>query len=189
MPNTLALWHAEHVNFCRLLDILEEQQTLFHKGGAPDYALMLDIMFYMTHYPDAFHHPKEDRVFAIIKERKAGAGPAVVELTEQHARLKAGGEALVHMLDDIVNGSIESREQFDAAARDYVTSFRSHMRKEEAEILPLAAGLLRDSDWSAIDDSIRHIVDPMFGPHAEERYASIRRQIAKQAVSAVTTAR
>ena len=67
MPDTLALWHAEHVNFTRLLNLLDDQLSLFHDGGSPDYALMLDIMFYMTHYSDVLHHPKEDLVFAKIK--------------------------------------------------------------------------------------------------------------------------
>ncbi len=70
MPTTLALWHAEHVNFAKLLNILDGQLMLFHGGRSPDYELMLNIMFYMTHYSDVLHHPKEDLVFAKIRERE-----------------------------------------------------------------------------------------------------------------------
>ena len=35
MSDPIALWHAEHVNFATLLDLLERQLELFHKGGLP----------------------------------------------------------------------------------------------------------------------------------------------------------
>jgi hemerythrin-like domain-containing protein len=181
MSDSIALWRAEHANFATLLDLLERQLDLFHKGEKPDYELMLDIMFYMTHYPDVLHHPKEDLACARIKERDVNARPIVDELTEQHARLKDFGDALVRALDDIVNGSITAREHVEVPGRAYVADFRNHMLHEETAILPLAAKLLRDRDWTAIDAAIRHIDDPLFGKNGEERYAALRRQIAREA--------
>src|SRR5450631_818910 len=117
MPDTLAQWHAEHVNFAKLLNVLEAELDLFHKGDSPNYELMLDVMFYMTHYPDVLHHPKEDLAFAWLKDREASVGPTVDVLSEQHARLKNSGNALVVALDDIVNGSITLREHVEAPGR------------------------------------------------------------------------
>ncbi len=180
MPDSIAIWHAEHANFATLLDLLEGQLDLFHKGESPDYELMLDIMFYMTHYSDVMHHPKEDLAFAKIKERDVSACPIVDQLTSQHLRLKECGDALVHALDDIVNGSITSRQQLEVPGRAYVTDFRRHMDTEETAILPLAAKLLRGRDWAAINAAIRHIEDPLSGTSGEERYAALRRQIARE---------
>jgi len=59
MSDSIAVWHAEHVNFATLLNRLEAELERFQEGGVPDYELMLDIMFYMTHYPDVLHHPKK----------------------------------------------------------------------------------------------------------------------------------
>jgi hemerythrin-like domain-containing protein len=53
------LWHADHVNFGRLLNLLEGELRRLHDDRSPDYELMLDIMYYMTHYSDVLHHPKE----------------------------------------------------------------------------------------------------------------------------------
>jgi hemerythrin-like domain-containing protein len=181
MSDSIALWHAEHVNFAAVLDLLEAQLDLFHKGEPPDYELMLDIMFYMTHYPDVLHHPKEDLAFARIKEREIGARAIVDELTGQHARLKESGDALVHALDGIVDGTITSREHVEAPGRTYLTDFRSHMLMEETAILPVAAKLLSDGDWAEIDAAIRHIDDPLFGENVEKRYAALRRQITRGA--------
>ena len=178
MHDVIALWHADHVNFARLLNLLEEQLELFHAGKSPQYELMLDVMHYMTHYPDALHHPKEDLLFARVRERAESAGPIIDELTKQHARLRESGRELVHNLDDIVNGSMASRELVEAAARAYVMHFRNHMRVEETEILPLATRLLGASDWASVETAIRHIDDPLFGAKSEQRYAALRRQIA-----------
>ena len=155
MPDTLAQWHTEHVNFAKLLNILEAELDLFHKGDSPNYELMLDIMFYMTHYPDILHHPREDLAFAKIKAREKSAGPTVDELSEQHAQLRKIGEELVSGLGDIVDGSIAPRESVETPGRAYVASFRRHMRTEETKILPMAAKLLRDNDWSEIKAAIQ----------------------------------
>lgn len=189
MSDSIATWHAEHANFATLLDLLEGQLDLFHKDESPDYELMLDIMFYMTHYSDAMHHAKEDVTFAKIKERDATVGTIVDALSGQHQRLKECGSALVQALDDIVNGAITSREHVEAPGRAYVAEFRRHMDTEETAILPLAAKVLRGKDWAVINAAIRHIDDPLFGKHGEERYAALRRQIARKAQAPRTTTR
>lgn len=180
MPDTIAQWHADHVNFSKLLDLLEDRLGHLDDDHSPEYELMLDIMYYMTHYADVLHHPKEDLVFAKLKQRGGTAAAKIDQLLEQHVTLKAAGEQLSRDLDDIVNGSIVSREHIDASARAYLTKFRAHMQVEEAEIIPLAARLLVHGDWVAIDAEIRHIEDPLFGARTDERYAAIAQQIARQ---------
>ena len=95
--------------------------------------------------------------------------------------MKRDGNALVVALDDIVNGSITSREHIEAPGRAYIAAFRSHMDSEEAEILPLAAELLQDGDWAAIGAAMLQIDDPLFGKNSEARYATLRRHIAHDA--------
>ena len=189
MPPTLALWHADHVNFAILLGLIEEQLAVFNDGGSPQYDMMLDIMYYMTHYSDVIHHPKEDLVFAMIKERERGVAQRVDELTNQHAQLKRFGEELVRDLDDIVNGSIVSRAHVETAAHAYLNTFRRHLDIEESEILPLAARLLADKDWAAVEDAIHHFEDPLFGSRTDERYAALRQQIGRDAKAAHTERR
>ena len=84
MNDPLAFWHEEHVNFAKLLNLLEGQLNLFHRSQTPNYALMLDIMCYMTHYPDLLHHPREDRAFELVKQRVPSLGSLVDELMAEH---------------------------------------------------------------------------------------------------------
>jgi len=180
VTDALALLREEHVNFGRLLDLLDAELALFHQGHSPNYELMLDIMFYMTHYPDMQHHPTEDLAFAKLTRRDARLRPAVEELTRQHELLKESGAKLVLELEDIVNGSIVPRQEVERPGKAYVENFRSHIDREEAELFPIAARLLRAQDWSAIEEKIERREDPIFGKRAEKRYAAIRHQIAKE---------
>jgi hemerythrin-like domain-containing protein len=175
----IAHWHAEHVNFGRLLGLLEAQLDCFHRGDAPDYELMLDIMYYMTHYPDQIHHPKEDLAFARIVAREPRMRAAVDELLRQHDWLRESGAELVRVLDDIVNGSVVARERVEAPARAYLAGFRGHVQKEETDVFP-AARALTAADWTAINDAIAHRDDPLFGKTTEQRYVALQRHIARQ---------
>ena len=182
MTDNIARWRAEHINFARLLDLLEGQLDLFHKGDAPSYPLMLDVMYYMTHYPDLFHHPKEDLAFAKVREREASAKAVVDELMGQHIVLRESGGKLVEHLDGIVNGAaILARESVEAPGRTYVEYFRNHMHKEETELFPSASTVLRKEDWAAIDAVMHDRQDPLFGKTVEKRYEALQRQIAREA--------
>jgi hemerythrin-like domain-containing protein len=183
MSLTLALWHADHVNFGTLLNLLEREVAIFHDGDAADYALMLDIIHYMTRYSDVIHHPKEDLVFGIIRKRDRNAANRVDTLCGQHATLRALGQELARDLDDIVNGSITPRERIEARAREYVTTFREHMRAEEAEMLPLAARMLDETDWASIDEAIDRVEDPLFGSRTQARFVALRDEIRRQGVA------
>lgn len=55
MTSTIDALQKEHTDFAKLLDLLEAQIGAFHRGERPDYDLMLDVFYYMTHYPDRFH--------------------------------------------------------------------------------------------------------------------------------------
>ena len=180
MSDPIALWQAEHINFASLLDVLEGQLDLFNRGKPPDYGMMLDIMFYMTHYPDVLHHPKEELAFARLKAREPGSGTILERLSEQHAHLRHSGNALVIALDDIVNGSITRREHLEAPGRAYIAELRSHMEIEETQVLPLAQKLLSDEDWASIECSSLRVDDPLFSKTGGERYAALRRQIARE---------
>lgn len=60
MAKPITAWHADHANFARLLRLLERELVSFHGGDQPDYALMLDIVYYLRHYPDAVSGPPTD---------------------------------------------------------------------------------------------------------------------------------
>lgn len=183
MNNPVAVWHEEHAKFAKLLNMLEGQLNLFHRSQQPNYALMLDIMCYMTHYPDLLHHPREDRAFEIVKERVPSLGWLVDELMAEHEVAIRNSAQLVSDLDSVVDGAILSRESVETPGREYIAHFRHHMSREEADLFPIVAKTLNARDWAAIDASIKPAPDPLFGANAPTQYEVLRREIAGEAAA------
>lgn len=181
MLNDIDKLLKEHIDFAKLLDLLEAQIGLFHRGERPDYDLMLDVFYYMTHYPDRFHHPKEDLAFARLAERDPGTRPAVEELARQHRVIAESGAQFLDNLNAALAGAMLKRESVEIPGLEYVTFYRAHMKMEERELFPLARTLLRDDDWHGINNAIESMEDPLFGPQVGERYRTIHQQITRMA--------
>ena len=179
MTNDIDKLQKEHTEFTKLLDLLEAQLGLFHHGEQPDYDLMLDIFYYMTHYPDRFHHPKEDLAFARLVERDPEIRAKVEELARQHQVIALSGARFLDNLDAALTGAMLSRQSVEIPALEYVTFYRGHMKFEERELFPIARVNLRDEDWAEINATMDPGEDPLFGQTFDERYRAIRRQIAR----------
>lgn len=173
MADIIQQLQKDHLNAARLLDLLEVQIGTLHDGENPDYLLMLDVMRYMTHYPDLFHHPREDVVFKKLKQRDASARPIVDSLVEEHKALVEKGLQFYECLYTVVSEVTVPRETLESQGRDYIAFLRSHMDKEEGEVFPLAAKILREKDWAEIDTAMELEEDPVFGKVVEEEYRAL----------------
>lgn len=177
MSNQISKWKAEHADFIRLLDILKSQGGLFHEQAEANYGLMLDIVYYLTHYPDRFHHPREDIAFAKLVERDASVRLRVRELTGEHKVIASSGRRLVEQLNGILAGAILEREAVEVDAATYIVYYRQHMAREEADLFPRVEGFLSNADWKAVSDAIPLEADPLFGRKVGQRYQQLHQQI------------
>jgi hemerythrin-like domain-containing protein len=150
MVDPIAAWHADHVRFARLLDVLEQEVARFHAGESPDYDRMHDIVQWLREYSDTAHHPREDVAF----ERMAAHDPTlrlqINRLLQEHRVIAHAGQALLELLDGAAGGATLPRTDIEAAADTYLVYYRNHMATEEREMLPRAAKLLGDADWAAV---------------------------------------
>lgn len=177
MDNPVRMWHDEHARFERLLDFLDTQMAYFHEGGHPNYDLMRDIVHYLKHYADRFHHPREDVAFAILAKREPTLAPVIKRLMQEHRVINSAGEALYKFLGDILEDNVIRRDQVETAAATYFVYYRRHMKAEEAEVLPAAARLLDNDDWAAVATAIPPGADPLFGSDVAATYRNLRAQI------------
>jgi len=150
MANPIVEWHADHVRFVRLLDMLEKEVALFHSGEQPNYELMRDIVLWLRHYADGVHHPREDLAFERMVQRDPDLRIPVNRLLQEHRIIAYAGESLLERLENAANGGFAPRAELEAAAATFLAYYRSHMATEEGMILPRAAELLRDADWAAV---------------------------------------
>ena len=179
MSEVIVQLRQDHVNFSRLLDLLYAQLDLIHDGRTADFELMQDIMSYMTHYPDRFHHPLEDLVFVKLREHSGVADSALETLENEHKGLADKGEQFLNSLESVVDGALTRRDTLEAQGRDYVAFLRFHMDREEGEVFPLAEKLLSKADWTQIASEIALHEDPLFGSVVAEDYRALYRYISQ----------
>lgn len=180
MDDPLARWHAEHVNFAALLDLLELQLAAFHAGDRPDYDVMVDIIQYLRSYSDLVHHPREDVAFTRMAERDAALSPVLSRLMQEHRVIAWAGEALLRRLEESASDAMVSRSEVEAAAATYLVYYRHHLNTEEREVLPKARGLLGEDDWKAVVAAGPAIDDPLIAEVAEARYRGLADWVSKR---------
>ncbi|MFA5913604.1 MAG: hemerythrin domain-containing protein [Sterolibacterium sp.] len=178
MSDSIALWHAEHRHFSRLLDLLERQVVAFHADNQPNFELMLDLVSYLRYFPDRHHHPREDVAFSRLAERDPQIRTMVDQLLQEHRVIAAAGSELLKYLEQVVDDVVVERAKVEAAAATYLVYYRRHLALEDRDIVPRAEQLLTAADWEAVVAAIPHGADPLFGEDCEPRYRELRRQIA-----------
>lgn len=177
MVDPVAVWHAEHMRFASLLDFIEQQMAAFHAGRDPDFELLRDVVYYLHHYADRYHHPRENVAFARLVSRDPWMGLPIGRLLQEHRVLEAAGKALLEHLDAILEDAVIPRETVEAAAATYLVYYRHHLATEEAEVLPRAARILKPDDWAAVAAAIPAVPDPLFGDDVAERYRELRKRL------------
>lgn len=177
MADPVAVWHAEHMRFASLLDFIEQQMTAFHLGQDPDYDLLRDVVYYLHHYADRYHHPRENVAFARLVSRDPWFGVVIGRILQEHRALENAGATLLKHLDDILEDVVIPRETVEAAAATYLVYYRHHLASEEAEILPRAARIFKPDDWAAVAAAVPAAPDPLFGDDVAERYRELRRRL------------
>lgn len=136
MTGPLALWHAEHICFRRLLELLHRELDRFHRGARPNYELMLDIVSYLREYSDQHHHPREDVAFECLAKRCPDLKLDLARLAQEHRVIACAGQKLREHIESILNGSMLARAGVEAAAATYLVYYGHHLAKEDEAVLP-----------------------------------------------------
>jgi len=179
LVHPIARWHADHSNFARLLDLVEQQVDAMHEGKRPDYELMRSIVYYLRQYPDRFHHPREDVAFARMAQRDPRLQLEIARRMQEHVVIAATGETLLKFLDDIIAGVVIDGPALEAAAATYLVYYRHHLDAEDRQVIPRAMELLTSEDWRAVA-AIPTELDPVFGADVDARYSELRKRIARE---------
>ena len=178
MTDPIAAWHAEHVYFNQLLSLLQKQIDVFHGGERPNYELMLDIISYLREYSDRFHHPREDVAFARLAQRCPEMELTLARLRQEHRVIAHAGDTFQKLLTAVLGEAVVPLAEMETAAATYLVYYGNHIAKEEEDVIAHAARALGPADWAAVQAAVPSVRDPLFGDKPEERFRSLRRQIA-----------
>ncbi len=110
----------EHRNIEKLLAILERELEIFDRGDRPDYEVIHAIISYFKVYPQIYHHPLEDLVFAKLRIRDPAAAAKVGDLAREHQK---GAERLYRVtqaVDSALTDHQILRQYVDTIVRDFI---------------------------------------------------------------------
>ncbi|AXF23950.1 cation-binding protein [Burkholderia pyrrocinia] len=173
---------TEHRRLERLVRLLERQSMLRDAQAAPNAAVLVDALYYLTRFPDVNHHALEDRVIGKLLEKKALSTELASELSAQHATLALQGHELIQDLESKVRDENMSRELLEFRIRLYAERLRHNMAVEELTLFPIATRHLDSGDWSSIlQASPNQSADPLFQTPVHERFVQLHRVIAAEA--------
>jgi hemerythrin-like domain-containing protein len=138
---------------------------------------MLDLCEYLQHFPDRFHHPREDVAFTLLAQKDPKLAAQVERLKHEHRIIAWVGKQFMDLLSACVDGSLVGRAEVEACASMYLTYYRVHLAEEERKILPAAARLLTPADWADVAIAVPSGRDPLFGDEFVDRFRDLRRLI------------
>jgi hemerythrin-like domain-containing protein len=164
----------EHRNIETLLAVLERELEIFGRADRPDYDVIRQIISYFEVYPDLYHHPLEELVFAKLKIRDPAAAAKVGNLTLEHQK---GAERLrraAQAVDGVLADREILRQNVDNIVRDFIESERRHIMMEDRDFFPTALKALEPEDWTEITSTLTGRKDPLFSEVAEKRFQALR---------------
>lgn len=182
MTDAIDIIHRDHVNFDKVLTVLQDTADALSEAEGRATPAQLDllcsIVYYIRTFPDRVHHPKEEQeLFPLLLKRRPDAAALITRLQAQHAEGEASVAALSAAVDKLEKCPEDGRAEVQVAAVAYVTFQRDHIGLEERELLPMARAALTANDWSRVNRAFGRDSDPMFGENLETGFRSLFERI------------
>jgi hemerythrin-like domain-containing protein len=174
----IAIIRDEHRAITAVLEGLRQLLSEIAAGRmVVDHGLLGALFHYIEQFPERLHHPKEDDyLFARLRLRRPDVVPLLDGLQREHA---VGHERLADLKAawERFRAEPAALPAFVEAVERYSHFHWLHMRKEEEDVLPLAAEALADEDWAAIDAAFASNNDPVVGAPASKAFRELFRHL------------
>jgi hemerythrin-like domain-containing protein len=175
MNQLLEKLQKDHINLAHLLELLSAQLDALFAGHESDFDLKIEMLDYIEHYAEQYHHPTEDLVNAVafrkpgLKEQQA----LLERVSREHEALLGMARKFRESLEGVMQGEVLRRDEVEARGREFIALQRQHIDLEEHEIFPLVDQVLTDKDVAKLETKIPHMDDPVFHLQDYNRFRSL----------------
>lgn len=169
--------HQDHVNLSKLLVILRLKAQALREGSEPNFALIADVMDYITNYADGFHHPREDELNKYFMGRSDELDSQLKCCSEEHVALKVAIEELKEAIDGVLHDTVRPMGEISDLLDDFISQQLSHLNTEEGMLFPLIESQATDNDWAIVNTLLPRQDDPLFGAKQAEKYTELYREL------------
>lgn len=169
---------AEHRHMATVMQLFSEQLAAIEAGDLVDPHVVYEIMDYMVKWPDRFHHPREDLIYARVAEVDAGAADDVDTLQRDHDATARRGQKVLKDIEAWRLGELPGPRLIESA-RAYIEHQQEHMQLEEKLVFPRIERTLDPRDWREIgrDDQLVAVSEPVFGPTVQREFRNMSRKL------------
>ncbi len=177
VASILGALRQDHKNMTRLLNLLERESNRIQAEQDADIERMQDVMHYMTVYPDAVHHPKEDRIYAELKRVRPELSVGFSRITLDHQSIAEQGLRLRNDIELVQAGAMVKRNTMVRDALHYANTLRNHMQWEELDLFRRIEEMIRSGHGHLETDDFPVAADPVFGTRLERRFERLFKTI------------
>lgn len=177
MAEIINALRREHANIVTLIKTLEWHVREFEQAGSPDYDIIEGVIDYFMGYPDLYHHPKENLIYAKLRERDPVTAQKIGDLQVEHEELAARSRELAAGVRAVLDEAQVPRESFKRWAHNFIDLQLKHLEMEERNFFPAALKILSPEDWAELDARMVDEEDPLFGEHVGEQFESLRETV------------
>lgn len=132
-------------------------------GRSPDAGLLKAMLYYIEHFPERLHHPKEEAfLFRKLRDRSSDYEVVLQGLEAQHVD---GARKLAELglsVAALERGEADALERLVDAVQSFARSQWEHMAAEEDVIIPAALQILQPADWQEVANAFSTNGDPRF---------------------------
>jgi hemerythrin-like domain-containing protein len=177
---------AEHRHMASVLQLFSEQLSAIEVGELVDTHVVYEIMDYMVTWPDRFHHPREDLIYARVAEVDANAADEVDTLQRDHDHTAKRGRQLLRDIGRWRGGDV-SGTVVVKSGRAYIDHIYEHMNVEEKVVFPRIEAALSLQDWRELarDDELRAVSASIFGPQVQREFRNMSRKLRRSLLRSV----
>lgn len=173
---------AEHHHMGTVMQLFAEQLKAIEAGELVDTHVVYEIMHYMVTWPDRFHHPREDLIYARVAEVEPNTADDVDTLQRDHDHTAKRGKAVLQDIERWRIGEVAGTVVV-SSGRAYIEHIYEHMNVEEKVVFPHIEETLTLRDWRELaeDDQLKAVTAPFFGPQVQREFRNMTRKLRRSA--------
>ena len=182
VANVLRKLRQDHRNMSVMLNLLELESNRLFEGEDTDFELLHDIMHYMTVYADVVHHPKEDRIYAVLKAVRPDLSSGFDRITIDHRHIAELSVRLRNDVASVNSGGVVRRKSIVADMLRYVNTLRGHMQWEELDLFRRIEEMIAEGHELIEAATFLQTSDPVFGKQVEAKFSRLYESVQERLV-------
>ncbi|MDP5208621.1 hemerythrin domain-containing protein [Microbulbifer sp. 2205BS26-8] len=164
-----------------LLDLFE------HSDRDPNtLSCILDALDYFSVYPDQYHHPVEDLIFAQLLRKPIHNRNAIYQVQRQHRQIATATKGICTLFYAVANNAMVERTVLQNTSSAYIQLQRNHIHLENSALFPQVERYLDTEDWRLIHIQTENLGNPFFDNNRKKVYEILHQHLTQH--QTVTTA-